>query len=396
MGLERYVVDAVLLEKLSIRDVAKRSGVSKSWIHKLVQRFREGGYDALDPKSKRPNSCSHAAKPDIQAAIVHLRTELGNQGLDNGPHTIHYHLCLTHVDVPSVATIWRILKRHGLITPQAQKRPKSSFIRFQADLPNEMWQSDFTHWELADGTGVEILNFLDDHSRLLLACDVFYTVKGLDVVRTFQTAGETYGLPASLLTDNGAVFTSRSRKGKGFLESELERLGIVYKNSRPYHPQTCGKVERFHQTLKKYLDKQPRAHSLPQLQLQLDTFRSYYNHHRPHRALNKNTPLYAFNARIKAKPAGLDAPTHFRVRHDKVSADGKVTLRYLGKLFHIGVGRAHKHQPITLLIANKHIRILDEGGLLIRELILDPSRNYQPLENPKIVHDVVRQVSAMS
>lgn len=401
MGMERYVVDAVVLEKKSCREVAERSGVSKSWVHSLVQRYRKGGYQAIEPRSRRPSSSAHAIGADLQEAIVALRRELEAAGHDCGPHTIHYHLSLTYADVPSVVTIWRILKRHGLITPQPQKQPKSSFIRFEAALPNEMWQGDFTHWQLADGTGVEILNYLDDHSRFLIACDAFFTVKGLDVVRSFHIAAESYGFPASLLTDNGAVFTGKLRKGKVLLESELERLGIVYKNSRPYHPQTCGKVERFHQTLKRWLRKQHAARTLAELQLQLDSFRNYYNTIRPHRALNKQTPLHAFNARLKAHPEESQELRHFRVRHDHVDTAGRVTLRYMSRLHHIGIGKAYRGEPVTLLIANKHIRILDENGSLIRELILDPSRDYQPTGKPfgpppKLVHDVVRHASTMS
>jgi len=256
MGRERYVIEAIFREGRTHREVAAAAGVSKAWVTKLVARYRAGGELALEPRSRRPRSCAHATAPELQDAVLTLRRELDAAGHDAGPHTIHHHLCLTRSDAPSVATIWRILKRHGQVTPQPQKRPKSSFIRFQADLPNEMWQSDFTHWQLADDTGVEILNYLDDHSRLALACDAFCTVKGLDVVNTFHAAADAYGFPASLLTDNGAVFTGRTRQGKVLLESELERLGIIYKNSRPYHPQTCGKVERFHQTLKKWLPKE--------------------------------------------------------------------------------------------------------------------------------------------
>ena len=400
MGVERYVVDAVVLEGCSRREAARRAGVSKGWVDALVARFRTGGYEALEPRSRRPRSCKHATALDIQAAIIQLRKELGDAGHDCGPHTIHYHLSLTRADVPSVATIWRILKRHGLITPQPQKQPKSSFIRFEADLPNEMWQGDFTHWHLVDGTDVEILNYLDDHSRFLLTCEVFPTVKGLDVVRSFHFAADQYGFPASLLTDNGAVFTGKMRKGKVLLESELERLGITYKNSRPYHPQTCGKVERFHQTLKRWLKKQPPAHTLAELQLQLDTFRTYYNNVRPHRALNKQTPLQAFKARLKAHPAEQSEERHFRVRHDHVDSAGRVTLRYMSRLHHIGIGKAFRGQAVTLLIANKHIRILDEHGSLIRELILDPTRDYQPTGvpcgRPKIGHDDLRQVASIT
>jgi transposase InsO family protein len=295
-----------------------------------------------------------------------------------------------------VATIWRILRRHGLITPQPHKRPRSSYIRFQAELPNEMWQTDVTHWPLADGSDTEILNFVDDHSRLCPASTAFPVVKSLDVVQTFYAASQNYGFPASLLSDNGAVFTAKYRNGKVLLESELETLGIQFKHSTPYHPQTCGKVERFHQTLKKYLAKQPPAQSLAHLQLQLDAFRTYYNQQRPHRALDQKTPLQAWGARIKARPATSTAATHFRVRHDRIDVHGTVTLRYLTRLYHIGVGRAFKRQPVRLLVAGRHIRILHEDGYLIRELTLDPTRNYQALRTPRVVHDVVRQVSTMS
>jgi len=339
MDRERYVIEAIFREGRSHRDVAAAAGVSKAWVTKLVARYRADGELALEPRSRRPKSCAHATAPELQDAVLALRRELDAAGHDAGPHTIRHHLSLTRADAPSVATIWRILKRHGAVTPLPQKRPKSSFIRLQAELPNEMWQSDFTHWQLADDTGVEILNYLDDHSRFALACDAFFTVKGLDVVNTFHIAAHSNGFPASLLTDNGAVYTGRTRKGKVLLESELERLGIVYKDSRPYHPQTCGKVERFHQTLKRYLGKQPPAASLAALQLQLDTFRTYYNQQRPHRALNGQTPLMASNARLKAHPEEPHVAPHLRVRHDTVDKAGRVTLCYLSRLRHIGIGR---------------------------------------------------------
>jgi transposase InsO family protein len=378
MALGRYVVDAVLLEGRSVGEVAKAHGISRYWLYKLIARYREGGYDALEPRSRRPRSCAHAAAPEIQAAIVRLRHDLADAGHDCGPLTIAHHLRLEIGSAPSVATIWRILARHGLITPQPHKRPRSSFIRFEAALPNELWQSDSTHWQLADGSGVEILNCLDDHSRLLVASDAFVTVKAADVVESLYTAWETYGYPAAFLTDNGAVFSGKSRKGKVLLESELERLGIVAKHSTPYHPQTCGKVERFHQTQKRFLDKQAPAPTLAVLQAQLDTFRTYYNQHRPHRALHGDTPLHAYHGRIKAGPSAAPPPIHYRVRHDRVDKSGRVTVRYLSRLYHVGIGCAFKHQPITLLIANKDIRVLAEDGSLLRHLTLDPNRDYQP------------------
>ncbi len=243
-----------------------------------------------------------------------------------------------------------------------------------------MWQADVTAWRLADGSVAEILNLIDDHSRLFLGSDAYQRVKAADVVASFHKAAQLHGLPHSLLSDNGAVFTGSYRKGKVLLESELERLGVLFKNSRPYHPQTCGKVERLHQTLKRYLDKAtPAEPPLTELQTQLDTFAHYYNDIRPHRALSGRTPLQAYSARIKAKPAGASATTHFRVREDKVDKTGKVSLRYDSKLYKIGVGRAHKGRAIKLLIADQQIRVIDPNGELLRELTLDPSRTYQPI-----------------
>ena len=242
-----------------------------------------------------------------------------------------------------------------------------------------MWQVDTTHWRLVDGTDVEILNLIDDHSRLFLASDAYPSVKAHDIVASFQKACDYHGLPASLLSDNAAVFTGTYRGGKVLLESELERLGITFKNSRPYHPQTCGKVERLHQTLKRYLAKQGPCRTLDELQVKLDAFRDYYNNIRPHRALGGRTPLQAYEGRVKAKPEALPRATQFRVRKDRVDQTGRVTLRHRSRLHHIALGRAHKGRAVTILCADLDIRVIDDQGEVIRQLTLDPTRNYQPL-----------------
>jgi transposase InsO family protein len=375
----RYLVESHLEEGRSVSELAAAHGVHRSWIYKLLARYKEGGEEALAPRSRRPRSCPHKTSQELEQAIVELRHELSEQGHDAGAQTIAHHLAKKFDQVPSVATIWRVLKRSGLVETQPQKRPKSSLVRFEAELPNEMWQADFTHWHLADDTEVEILNFEDDHSRLFLGSDAYPTVKAHDVVKSFHKACDYHGLPASLLTDNGAVFTGYYRGGKVLLESELERLGIVFKNSRPYHPQTCGKVERLHQTLKKFLAKQPPATTLEELQEQLDRFRDYYNNIRPHRALGGRTPLQAFEARLKAKPATAIEKPRYRVRRDKVDQTGRVTLRHDSRLHHIALGRAHKGRRVKILVADLDVRVIDEEGEVIRQLQLDPSRNYQPL-----------------
>src|SRR5437588_7121622 len=206
MGMGRYVVDAVLIEGRSAREVAEAHGISRSWIYELIQRFGTGGYEALEPRSHRPRSCPHETPPEMVRAIVELRSELSAQGHDAGPATIAYHLAQTREDIPSRSTIWRILSREGLIERQPQKRPRCSLTRFEAELPNEMWQADITAWQLASGEVAEILNLIDDHSRLFLGSDAYPRVKAADVVASFHKAAGLHGLPASLLSDNGAVF----------------------------------------------------------------------------------------------------------------------------------------------------------------------------------------------
>jgi transposase InsO family protein len=382
MDLAGYVIDAVLVEKRSVREVATAHGISKTWLYELLDRYREQGPEGLQPLSKRPRSSPTAVSAAMEDEIVALRKSLAGEGLDAGAHTIRYHLLLRHRRnkkvVPSVATIWRVLCRRGQVVSQPQKRPRSSWRRFAADLPNECWQADVTHWALGDGTEVEILNVLDDHSRLLVASRAFAPTRATDVVETFHHAAVTWGFPASMLTDNGAIFTAEYRKGRCVMENELAALGIDFKHSRPYHPQTCGKVERFHQTLKKHLAKKRRARSLAQLQAQLDRFADYYNTTRPHRALGRRTPQEAWEARTKAVPTGPKVPDgHYRVRRDRVDRTGKVTLRYRSRLLHIGVGRGHAGTRVLLLVADLDVRVVSEDGALLSHLTIDPTKNYQ-------------------
>jgi transposase InsO family protein len=379
MDLGRFLVDAVVIGGSSPTELARSHPISRSWLFRLLARYKAGGYPALEARSRRPRSCPRQTAAEVQQAIVELRRELADAGLDAGAQTIAHHLKLRLGATPSRPTIWRILKANGLITPQPHKRPKSSWIRFEADLPNEMWQADATHWQLADRTDVEILNLLDDHSRFCLASVAFRSVKAPDVLETFYFAAESYGYPAKLLSDNAAVFSGTPRKGRVVLESELDRLGIESKHSTPYHPQTCGKVERFHQTLKRYLQRQAQAESLAHLQLQLDAFRLYYNQQRPHRSVDGRTPIQAFQARLKAGPSLAAPAVQYRVRRDKLDAGGRVTVRYLGQLRHLYVSYKHKRTSVTLLIAGPQVRVVAEDGSVLRELTLDAARDYQPV-----------------
>ena len=187
---------------------------------------------------------------------MNLRSELSVQGLDAGPHTISWHLQQRHQITVSPSTVRRRFVDLGLVEPNPKKRPRSSYVRFEADLPNEMWQSDFCHWCLADGAETEILTWLDDHSRCALSVTAHRRITGPIVVDTFDQTCADHGVPASTLTDNAMVYTTRFSGGKGgrnAFEARLAHLGTEQKNSAPNHPTTCGKVERFQQTLKKWL-----------------------------------------------------------------------------------------------------------------------------------------------
>ena len=388
MSKARLVITAVTAEGLSQGEAARRYGVSQGWISKLLARYREEGEAAFEPRSRRPLTSPNATAPRTVELIIMLRKELAGQGLDAGPHTICWHLEHHHQVKASAATVSRILARQGLVTPDPSKRPRSSYLRFEADMPNECWQSDFTHWRLAGGQDTEILTWLDDHSRFALSVTACRRVTGPAVLAAFRAACDRYGAPASTLTDNGMVFTTRLSGGKGgrnALEHELRRLGITQKNGKPNHPQTQGKVERFQQTMKNWLARQPPAATLAQLQAQLGAFTVIYNERRPHRSLpNRATPATAYAARPKASPGDRGADTHDRVRADTVDANGTVTLRHGGRLHHIGIGRTHARTRILLLAQDLHIRVINAAtGELLRELVLDPSRDYQPTGKPR-------------
>jgi len=377
MSLARVVVAAVVVEGRSKTQVAKDYGVARSWVYELLKRFEVEGEAAFEPRSRRPHSNARATPRDVEDRILFWRKSLADQGFDAGAQTIAYHLSIELGSAPAISTIWKILSRNGLVVAAPKKRPRTSYTRFEADQPNETWQTDFTHWKLRNGRGIEILNFIDDHSRMLISATAVYATTGPFVVETFRTACNEYGLPASVLSDNGAVFTARMRGGRNAFETELASLKIIQKNSRPYHPQTCGKVERFHQTLKKWLVKQPKVTSIGDFQEQLDQFREYYNFTRPHRALGRATPAHAYNARPKAQPGGKIIPDHFRLRNDVVDKHGNLSLRHNGTMHHIGIGRAHSGTAVRMLIHEKEIRIITTSGELLRDFIFDEERNYQ-------------------
>ena len=385
MSMARVLITAVVVEGRSKSEVAREYGVSRRWVQQLVARYRLEGERALEPRSRRPHASPGKTALAVEEAIVACRKRLSEQGWDAGADSIASALAADGLAPPAAATIWRILTRRGFVVPQPHKRPRSSWHRFVAELPNELWQADLTHWSLAEGTEVEILNIIDDHSRLLVGATTRPVFKAADVVIDLHAAIARYGRPERMLTDNAAVFTAGPR-GQGWvaLERELVMLGTRLSHARPYHPQTCGKVERLHQTQHRWLARQPAATTIAELQHQLDEFAEHYNTIRPHRALHRATPDTAWHARPRALPSrrGQLISEHFRVRRDKIDSSGVITLRHNSRLHHIGLGRRNAGTRVLVLIRELDIRVITEDGALLRELTLDPNRDYQPQPQP--------------
>ena len=380
--MDRRVVAAVTgpLEDVNVAGLCRSLGISRQTLYKWRARYEAEGLGGLAERSRRPRSSPRRLAPMIEDAIVEMRKRLDEEGLDAGAATIRWHLGRGGtVKPPSEATIWRVLVRRGFVTPQPQKRPAKSWHRFEADWPNECWQADHCDWKLADGTPVKILNIIDDHSRLCVASVAASTVSSSVVWQAFSAAGAAWGLPARCLTDNGLVFSGKLRGVEVDFERRLRQAGIRPITSRPFHPQTCGKVERFQQTLKKWLRRRQRhLHTIEQLQTALEEFRSYYNTERPHRGIDRSTPIARFQAETPATPAAAPLPAPPRRSTLTVNTTGAIkTTRW-----NIHIGAQYAGSTAQLVINDTHASVY-VAGRLVRHLELDHTRAYQPSGRPR-------------
>lgn len=364
---------AVTGGEINVAAFCREHGVSRDTFYRWRGRYRNGGLAGLEPRSSAPKTSPGRIADDVEDAIVALRKELAETGLDAGAGTIQWHLGRRGMrGVPSQATIWRVLVRRGFVVPEPRKRPKSSLRRFEAAAPNELWQADATKWVIASGPA-EILTFLDDHSRLVVASRAVRTATTGNTWDTFCAAVDAWGLPSGQLSDNGLNFSGRLRGYEVAFEINLRAAGVRPITSRPYHPQTCGKIERFHQTLKKWLRKQPLARGVAQLQAQLDDFIAYYNAERPHRGIGRVTPLERWSATPKAVNAGVALPAPQRTPIAEVNQRGVIEVRPW--VIHVGVDHAGRRAQVML--DQTHAAVFIDGRL-VRHLELDRSRSYQP------------------
>lgn len=372
-------------EPINVSVVCRTAGVSRKTFYKWAARYRAEGLAALEERSRRPLSCPGQTPAWVEDVVVDLRAELAIGGLDHGATTIHWHLeqrrSLGDWRVPSVATIHRILIRRGLIDPQPRKRPKGSWRRFEASAPNEWWQIDAMDWTIATGV-VKVFNIIDDHSRVVVRSRACNEATTIEAWTTFCQAAQQWGLPAGVLSDNGLCFSGKLRGFEVLFEANLRDAGIRPITGRPFHPQTTGKVERFQQTLKKWLRRQPLAPSLVELQAQLDEFCRIYNTERPHQGIGRVTPISRWHASPTSQPAEqpLAHPTTppTIIRHVTVSTEGVVALDKLS----INIGRQRRAHTATVITDGTYASIY-VNDTLVRHLKLDHTRRYQPSGRPR-------------
>jgi transposase InsO family protein len=367
---------ATLPADVNLSEWCRRTGISRQTAYKWRARFAEFGLDGLVDRSRAAKRPAGRTPSEVEDQIVGLRKELADQGLDAGADSIGWHLRQRQLPCPSVSTIWRVLVRRGLIEPEPKKGPRRVWTRFERERPNELWQIDATHYPLADGTVVEIINLIDDCSRLNVDAFAVRSCTSPAAVLAFNRAAQRHGFPAEVLSDNGRAFTCGDTVVKVVFEATLELLGITKHHSSPYHPQTCGKCERFHQTQKRWLRKQPAPSTIAELQTLLDRFRVLYNEERPHRALNRRTPASVWAEKPKALPARLATLPSTSITSRVVKDNGTLVLdqRTL-----IGIGLAHKHQTVTVIRTGDDVTIAHaQTGAVLRDLTLDPTRTYQP------------------
>jgi len=364
----------------SVVEVCRRRAISRASFYRYRRRYLDEGVGGLEPRSRRPRSSPGRIAAELEAMIVTLRTRHPRWGA----RRIHAELARRGLAPPAVATIHRALTRNHLVAPQPPRQRRAS-KRFEREAPNELWQIDATQVTLADGERAWVLDIVDDHARFLLAARACTSPSGEQAWQCFAAASADYGLPRQLLSDNHLSFTGRLFGLQVAFERKLAALGIELINAAPAHPQTLGKLERFHRTLKQWLADEAPPLDLEHLQLLLDRFRSHYNQHRPHQGIGNQTPAQRYlpgppplaplgELRL-AETEQQTYPPHAVVR--TVWRNGVVTYQGMG----ITLGKRFAGARVRMLEVGElvHVYLGDE---LLRVLAPDRSKRYQKLGNP--------------
>jgi transposase InsO family protein len=368
----------------TVAEVCRRHNISRETYYQYRRRYLAQGLSGLEDRSRRPHRSPGRMDPAVEEEICRMRKAHPRWGA----RRIQAELARRGVDPPAVSSIHQALRRNHLVAPQPPRRPQA-LKRFEREVSNDLWQIDATQVRLARGKKAWVLDTIDDHSRYLLAALAADAPTGEAAWDCFEEAASRYGLPTQVLSDNGMCFTGRLQGVEVAFEQNLAELGVELITSGPYHPQTLGKLERFHKTLKGWLAEEGPAWDLPHLQELLDGFRHHYNRERPHQAIGNLTPAerYRYAPPVADGPpsVGVDErgepvyPPRSIVR--KVSACGQ--LGYRTK--QITVGRRWAGARVRIIPVNGLVHIF-YGEELIRVLAIDPDSYNQPLRRgmPKI------------
>lgn len=363
-------------DRMNVAATCRRLKISRKTFYKYVARFHAVGVEGLYPDTRRPRSSPTRLPVELEDVLVTLRKQEAESGWDYGADAVLMRLeerrdALWPADrsLPSRSTINRVFDARGLLTKTPQRRPRRRYRRFERDHVNSLWQFDGFEYRLADGTKVVVLHLTDDCSRVDLALQCAASENGEDIWTTFCIAAERYGLPAQVLTDNGTGFSGRRRGWISQFERRLGQLSVQAISSSVCHPETCGKNERAHQRVHKWLQRQPRAATPEELQAMLDTYRDAYNDRR-NRVLGKLTPNQRFALGPLAFPSDFQQVT--TLTHHIVSGRGAIGLD--GTL--IGLGRRHSGKPATVFRTGDHAVVFIDNQM-IRELLIDRTRRYQ-------------------
>jgi len=374
----RLLVGLLSGNKINVSAFCREYGITRQMFYRLRRRaLAEGPVAAAHPRSRRPHSSPGQTPAEVEDAVVRWRKTLADAGLDNGAVTIGWHLRQEAGHAPATSTINAILFRRGLVEPTPQKRPNSATKRFVFPRPNDCWQIDGTWWHLLGAHKAMILQVLDDHSRKIVAS---LAAPGEDAISAWEVllrGFASHGLPALLLSDNSLAFNG-SRRGRIVdVHRNLCALGVRPISSRVYHPQTCGKNERSHQTLHRWLNARPDAESLSELQQLLEDYEVVYNN-RPHQALAMASPGQTWAATTPGHAAATPLPGPTTIKTLRASSNGMINVTDRGR---IALGRANKGKTVTLIRTGDDVAVFD-GTELITQVQLTPGQLYYPVTKP--------------
>jgi transposase InsO family protein len=354
----------------SVTTFCAEHGISRKTFYEIRKRVVvDGPAAALEPRSRRPVSSPSRIASEVAERAVAVRAALEQSGLDHGPISVHEKMrSLGLVPVPSVASLARIFREAGVARVEPRKKPRASFRRFVYPAPNACWQLDATEYVLSGGRKCVIFQLIDDHSRFAVASHVAWGETSEAAIAVVRKGVHAHGVPHRLLSDNGAALNPSRRGVLGQLVSYLRSLGVEPITGKPYKPTTQGKNERFHQTLFRFLDKQPLADSLEQLQAQVDAFDVIYNTDRPHQGLpGRVTPMHAWLATPRLDPPRPSPrpsiPTPDGIRVTRIRDNGTVFLRRT----RFQVSRTLAGEVAYLLETPETLMVFDDRGTLLIE-----------------------------